>query len=48
MKIRKQTFRWIGHKVRRMMNSHQRLCFSGILKEIVERADQETDGGDPL
>jgi hypothetical protein len=31
-----------------MMNNHQRLCFSGILKEIEEWGDKETAGGDPL
>jgi hypothetical protein len=32
----------------RMMNSHQRSSFSGVLKETEEREDQETAGEDPL
>jgi hypothetical protein len=31
-----------------MTNSHQRLHFSRILKEIEERGDQETAGEDAL
>jgi hypothetical protein len=30
------------------MSSHQTSPCIGILKEIEERGDQETDGGDPL
>jgi hypothetical protein len=47
MEIRKRKFRWIGHTLR-MMSSHQRSRFSGILKETEEGGDQETAGGDPL